>query len=81
MALLIKPRWGSVPHTTTRKTHNEEDTTMYWGGFGDKKEKKKTLKKKKNNKTGLIPKMKDYLKTENLKIWFKDKQKRKKYSF
>ena len=47
MALLIKPRWGSVPHVTTRRTHNEEYTTMYPGGFGEKKEKNKIFKKKK----------------------------------
>ena len=46
MALLIKPRWGSVPHATTRRTHNEEYTTMYWGALGRKRKKNKILKKK-----------------------------------
>ena len=39
MALLIKPRWGSVPHATTRRTHNEEYTTMYLGALGRKRKK------------------------------------------
>ena len=47
MALLIKPRWGSVPHATTRRTHNEEYTTMYWGAFGRKRKTNKIFKKEK----------------------------------
>ena len=47
VALLIKPRWGSVPHATTRRTHNEEYTTMYQGALGRKRKKIKSLKKKK----------------------------------
>ena len=47
MALLIKPRRGSVPHATTRRTHNEEYTTLYWGALGRKRKKIKSLKKKK----------------------------------
>ena len=43
MALLTKPRWGSIPHATTRRTHNKEYTTMYWGGLGRKN---KIFKKK-----------------------------------
>ena len=47
MALLIKPRWGSVPHATTRRTHHKEYTTMYRGALGRKRKKIKSLKKKK----------------------------------
>ena len=54
MALPIKPRWGSVPHATTRMTHNKEYTTMYWGRFGEKKEKNKIFKKKKKGKAWLL---------------------------
>ena len=43
MAVLIKPRWGSVPHATTRRTHNEEYSTMYCGALGRKRKKIKSL--------------------------------------
>ena len=46
MALLIKPRWGSVPHATTRRTHNAEYTTMYRGALGRKRKKNKIFEKK-----------------------------------
>ena len=39
MTLLVKPRWGSVPHATTSRTHNKEYTTMYWGALGRKRKK------------------------------------------
>ena len=46
MALLVKPRWGSVPHATAGRTHGEEYTTVYWGALG-RKRKNKIFKKKK----------------------------------
>ena len=47
MALLVRPRWGSVPHAATRGTHNKEYTTTYRRALGRKRKKIKSLKKKK----------------------------------
>ena len=49
MALFIEPRWGGVPHATTRGTHNKEYATMYQGALGRKRKKNKILKKKKTD--------------------------------
>ena len=40
MAPFIRPRWGSVPHSTTRGTHHQV-IQVCTGGFGEKNKKKK----------------------------------------
>ena len=42
MTLLIRPCWGSVPHSTTRGPTTRY-TTMYWGALGRRRRKKKRL--------------------------------------
>ena len=44
MALLIKSRWGGIPHATTGRTHNEEYTTVCWEVLGTKSGGKKPRK-------------------------------------
>ena len=50
MALLIRPRWGSVPRATAGRSHNKEYTAMYGGPLGRKR--KKIIKSLKKNQIG-----------------------------
>ena len=54
MALFVRPRWGGVPHATTRRTHNWKYTTMCPGGFGKKKGKTTSFKKNQTKPNSLF---------------------------